>query len=525
MSEVHAPPAPGRAELDLSEGRRLAIFAVFSLGQLLALLDIQIVAGALQPIQAGLSAGPDEIPWVQTSYLMAEIVMIPLAAFLARVVSTRWLFTASAALFTLASLACGAAQDIETMIVFRALQGFVGGAMVPTVFAVTYLLFEGRRLALMSALLGMLSTLAPALGPSVGGWITEAVGWRWLFFINVAPGLLIVVALPLLGKVDDGRPELLGRIDWLHAASLAVFLGGLQYVLEEGPRQGWLDDPVIATAALVSVTGAVVFMERCRGSAAPIVDLAPFARPRFALACLLNLVVGFGLYSTIYLTPVFLGAVRDFTSLQIGGVVFVSGLFMALGAPVASRLLALVDGRFVLAIGFALFALFLWLYAAITPEWGYAELFFPQAVRGLAILMCILPAIAMALEGVPADGLHNASGLFNLMRNLGGAIGIALANTWLMDFARWHGLRLSEDLGAAPDRAQAMLEGLAGRAAAEIGDPAQALAVAQAQLARLVELEALTQAFADIFRLMAWVFVAALAIVPFCRVPRTGADA
>ncbi|MEW5687374.1 MAG: DHA2 family efflux MFS transporter permease subunit [Pseudomonadota bacterium] len=506
MSEL----APASARL--SERARVLIFCILSLGQLIALLDIQIVAGALGPIQAGLSAGPDEVAWVQTAYLMAEIVMIPLAAFLARAFSTRWLFVGSAALFTVSSLMCGLAWDLETMIVFRALQGFTGGAMIPTVFAMGYALFEGRLRERMTAMVGLLSTLAPTLGPSIGGFITDISDWRWLFFINIGPGLLIVCVLPLLGKVDEARPELLRRIDWVHVGSLALFLGGLQYVLEEGPRHEWLGDVGVATAAWLTIVAAVVFLERSFNSANPVVRLTPLRRPTFALACLLNLVIGFGLYATIYLTPVFLGQVRHYTSLQIGGVVLVSGFFMAVGAPIAMRLSALLGGRAVIGIGFTLFAVFLWMYSAITPQWGFGELFWPQVVRGLAILMCIFPAIAMALGGVPQSELHNASGLFNLMRNLGGAIGIAVVNTWLIDFGRWHGLRIREGLGQAAEEAVVNLGVIAAR---EGADPAAALGAVQDLLAR----EAATMAFADVFRLMAWVFVATLLIVPFCKVP------
>src|SRR3954447_10145723 len=177
------PATPGA----LSEKRKFLIFGLMAFGQFMALLDIQIVAGSLNSIQAGLSAGPDEIAWVQTAYLMAEIVMIPLAAFLSQALSTRWLFTASAALFTVSSLMCGMAWDINSMIAFRAIQGFVGGAMVPTVFATGFALFEGPKRAMIPAILGMVSTLAPTLGPSVGGWITDYYDWRWLFFMNILP--------------------------------------------------------------------------------------------------------------------------------------------------------------------------------------------------------------------------------------------------------------------------------------------------------------------------------------------------
>ncbi|MDB5422856.1 MAG: drug resistance transporter, EmrB/QacA subfamily, partial [Phenylobacterium sp.] len=210
MTDASLPPAAAPATPGaLSDTRKLLIFGIMAFGQFMALLDIQIVAGSLNSIQAGLSAGPDEIAWVQTAYLMAEIVMIPLAAFLSQALSTRWLFTGSAALFTLASLMCGLAWDINSMIFFRAVQGFVGGAMVPTVFATGFAMFDGPKRAMIPAILGVVSTLAPTLGPTVGGWVTEVADWRWLFFMNIVPGLAITILLPLLGKVDEANPAML----------------------------------------------------------------------------------------------------------------------------------------------------------------------------------------------------------------------------------------------------------------------------------------------------------------------------
>ena len=266
-------PIPSNPAAFLSDRRKLAIFAVMAFGQFMALLDTQVVAASLNSIQAGLSAGPDEIAWVQTAYLMAEIVMIPLAAFLSQALSTRWLFTLSAVLFTISSLMCGMAWSIGSMTAFRAIQGFVGGAMVPTVFATGFTLFQGKRRAMVPAVLGMVSTLAPTLGPTIGGWITDVSSWRWLFFINVVPGVAIAVLMPLIGKVDEPNLKMLKRIDWLHAVSLALFLGALQYVLEEGPRHQWFEDQAVATAAWMSFVGAIVFFERSFFSKMPILKL------------------------------------------------------------------------------------------------------------------------------------------------------------------------------------------------------------------------------------------------------------
>ena len=498
----------------IGERRKFVIFAIMAFGQFMALLDTQIVAASLNSIQAGLSAGPDEIAWVQTAYLMAEIVMIPLAAFLSQAISTRWLFTLSAVLFTLSSLLCGLAWSIQSMTAFRALQGFVGGAMVPTVFATGFALFTGKSRAMIPAVLGVVSTLAPTLGPTVGGWITDTMSWRWLFFINVFPGAAIAILLPLLGRVDEPHPTMLKRIDWLHVLSLAIFLGALQYVLEEGPRHQWFEDETVTTVAWISFIGALVFLERSFFSEMPVLKLSPFKRLNFALASLLNLIIGFGLYGSTYLTPIFLGRVRDFSSLQIGTTVFVTGIFMLLSAPLAARLTTFLDQRIVMGAGFTLFALASWLLSGIGPEWGFWELLPAQAIRGFAILLCIVPTVGLALNGVPPDELRYASGLFNLMRNLGGAIGIAAITTWLQDFGRIHGERFGEAL------AHASTSGLA-HAVARIStvtpDHLHARALLQGELAQLVTRQALTQAFDDVFFLMAALFAAALIIVPFCK--------
>jgi DHA2 family multidrug resistance protein len=501
----------------LSDGRKLAIFLVMSLGQFMAVLDIQIVAASLSSIQAGLSAGLDEIDWLQTAYLMAEIVMIPLSAYLAQALSTRWMFVASAGLFTIASLMCGLAWDLPSMIFFRVVQGFVGGAMIPLVFATGFTFFDGARAAMATAVVGVISTLAPTLGPTIGGWITDSFSWRWLFFMNVAPGLVVTVALIMLGPVDHAEPKLLKRIDWLHAASLAVFLGGLQFVLEEGPRHQWLDDRTVAAVAWTALVAAVVFFERCFYAKNPLVKLGTLRHKGFAAACVLSFAVGFGLYTSVYLTPVYLAQVRGFSSLDIGATVFVTGISMTLAAGPAAWLATRIDQRLVMALGLVLNAISFWMMSAIGPDWGFWELFLPQAVRGTAILFSLVPVVGMALSGMPDLELRDASGLNSLTRNLGGAVGIALVNTWLLSFFSLHLQQFGKTLGAAPDTAMTAVVGLAQRFGFEGLGPIQAGQAAAVTLDSGVQLQALTLAFDDVFRLTTWMFVACLLIVPFCR--------
>jgi MFS transporter, DHA2 family, multidrug resistance protein len=507
----------------VTNARKFLIFGVLAFGQFMALLDIQIVAASLRDLQAGLSAGPDEISWVQTAYLMAELVMIPFSAYLAQAMSTRWLFAASAALFTASSVLCGFAWNIQSMIAFRVLQGFTGGAMVPTVFAVGFTLFSGKQRALIPAILGMVSVLAPTLGPTVGGWVTQTMGWRWIFFINVAPGIAVTVLASILVRIDRPDMTMFRRIDWSHLIAMAVFLAGIEYILEEGPRLDWFGDPHIAVAAWVSVVAFVLFLERSFFSRSPIVRLSPFRKPTFVFACVFNLVIGFGIYASTYLIPVYLGRVRGFDSLQIGTTVFVVGCAQLLSTVIAARLSETVDRRLVISVGLSLFAFSLWLTSHLTPQWGFGELLWPQLVRGLAVMLCIVPSVGMALSTFQGPELRAASGLFNLMRNLGGAIGIAVVNTWLLDNARIETARIAESIGHNAQSATATVAELAHRLGAATPDPTHALLLARGLFAQSVGQQALSLAFNDVFRLMAWMFAAALLMVPFAQPPRGGA--
>ena len=230
---------------DRIDPRRLAAFMAMCFGMFMAFLDIQIVSSSLTEIQAGLAASSDEIPWVQTSYLIAEVVAIPLSGFLSRALGTRTLFAVSAAGFTLASFMCGLSSSMSSMIVWRALQGFIGGGMIPTVFAAIYTMFPKSRQAMVVPMVGLIATLAPTIGPTIGGYLTERTSWHWLFFINVIPGIAVTLAALVLVDFDKPDYSLLDHFDWWGLIAMAGFLGALEYVLEEGPRNDWFPDDII----------------------------------------------------------------------------------------------------------------------------------------------------------------------------------------------------------------------------------------------------------------------------------------
>ncbi len=508
----------------LSHGARIFAFAVMCIGFFIALLDIQIVSASLRDIGGGLSAGADETAWVQTSYLIAEIIVIPLSGWLSRVMSTRWLFSVSAAGFTLTSLLCGWAWDIDSMILFRALQGFLGGSMIPTVFTTAFAFFEGPRIIIAAATIGAISSLAPTLGPTVGGWITDHYSWHWLFFVNLVPGTVVAILVPLLVRIDRPNLALLKGADYLGMALMALFLGCLEYTLEEGPRWDWFGDETIRTTAWIATLSGVGFILRSLTYANPVVDLRALQSRNFALGCFFSFVTGIGIFATIYLTPLFLGRVRGFSALQIGLAVFSTGIFQIMAIPIYAVLARRIDLRWLMMFGLACFALSMWCFTPITSDWGWRELLLPQALRGFAQQFAVAPTVTLTLGGLAPERLKLASGLFNLMRNLGGAIGIALCATLLNDRTNLHFLRLAEHLTAA---SSATTELLRRSAAAAMAHGLDGQATALRRLWSLTLREAETQTFADIFLVILACFFIATLMVPLMRkvAPRTRAPA
>jgi DHA2 family multidrug resistance protein len=518
-SAAPASPAPSLAALpgQLSPQQKLLAFATMCVGMFIALLDIQIVSASLHDIGGGLSAGADETVWVQTSYLIAEIIVIPLSGWLSGVMSTRWLFAASAAGFTIASMLCGLAWNIQSMIAFRALQGFLGGSMIPMVFTTAFHFYSGKQRVVAAATIGALASLAPTLGPTVGGWITDHFSWHWLFFINLVPGLFVTFTVPALVKIDRANPGLLRNADYLGIALLALFLGCLEYTLEEGPRLGWLSDHVILSTAWISGLAGIGFIVRTLTYAHPVVDLTALKDLNFALGCFFSFMTGVGIFATIYLTPLFLGRVRGFSALDIGLAVFSTGVFQILSIPLYSALANRIDLRWLMMFGLALFALSMWLFTPITHEWGSAELLLPQALRGMAQQFAVPPAVTLTLGGLAPQRLRLASGLFNLMRNLGGAIGIAVCATILNDRTNLHFLRLAEHLNSSNEAMGQVLSTAAANLSAWGVDPGTAQAGALRQLWNLTLREAQTQSYSDVFVVIMVCFIITTAMVPLLR--------
>lgn len=507
-----APSVPLSRTEDQIDGRRLFTFFTMVFGMFMAILDIQIVSASLTEIQGGLAASSNEITWVQTAYLIAEVIMIPLSGFLSRALGTRIVFSISAAGFTLASMMCGMSSSINEMIVWRAIQGFIGGGMIPTVFATAYMIFPRSRMSLVVPLIGLVATLAPTIGPTVGGYLTDTFSWHWLFFINVVPGILVTLAAVTLIDFDKPDFKLLDRFDWFGLMFMAGFLGGLEYVLEEGPRYDWFGDDSVLLLAWVSGLSAVAFFARVLLAETPIVDLRAFANRNFALGSLFSFVVGIGLYGLTYLYPLYLAEIRGYDARMIGETVFVSGIAMFIAAPIAGRLMNVVDPRLMLTTGFLSFAVGAWWMTYVTSDWDFWELLWPQIFRGVGIMIAMIPVNNIALGTLPPERLKNASGLFNLTRNLGGAVGLAGLTTVLDNRTDLHLARLHEAITFARPPAIETLNQLTAKFG-NVGGDAHDMALKQ--LYQMVHVQGVVMAFSDVFFLLMLIFIglAALALV------------
>jgi DHA2 family multidrug resistance protein len=510
-----APAAPE----ERIQPRRLAAFIIMVFGMFMAILDIQVVSASLSDIQAGLSASSTEVSWVQTAYLIAEVIAIPLSGFLSRALGTRLLFAISAGGFTFASLLCGFASSSAEMIFWRAIQGFLGAGMIPTVFASAYLIFPRSKFYIVAPIIGLVATLAPTVGPTVGGYITDVMSWHWLFFINVPPGIVIIIGVLALVDFDQPHFELLDRFDWWGLIFMAGFLGSLEYVLEEGPQYEWLQDTSVAVFAVVCFVSAILFFWRVLSAGEPIVDLRAFTDRNFAVGCVLQFCIGIGLYGLTYIYPRYLAEVRGYSAMMIGQTMFVSGITMFLMAPIVGRLMQKVDLRYIIASGLIIFAMGSYQMTWITRDYDFFELMVPQILRGIGMMCAMVPTNNIALGTLAPDRVKNASGLFNLMRNLGGALGLAIINEVLNDRTDLHISRLQERVTWGNATATELLSTLTQRAQG-MGDAAL---MALKQLSQIVHRQAAVMSYGDAFFMLTVFYICLSLLVMLVKKPSMAA--
>ena len=486
-------------------------FGAMCVGMFMAILDIQVVASSLTNIGAALAVPIYRLTWIQTGYLMAEVIAIPLTGLLTRAFTLRWMFVLATLGFTLASLGCAVSTDISVLIAIRVFQGFCGGMLIPPVFTGAFILIQDKHRVMATTIAGAFAMIAPAVGPLVGGYLTETYSWRWIFFINIPIGVTVAAAVAFLVRV--GKPDFssLKQIDFQTMFFASVFLGLLELVLNEGPGHNWQGTYIGMLVALCIISGALGIWRALRHSS-PFIDIRRFRRPSFSIGCTFSFVLGFGLYGSIYLLSVFLGLARGHTALVIGEIMIVTGISRLLVAPVAAILEVRIDTRLLIAVGFGMFGIGAFLNGFSTSATDFNGLFWPQILRGVAMMLCLLPATRLALDGWPPEDVADASGIFNLMRNLGGAIGISLIDTILQQRTPDHVTALVARLQAG-DPGAANLVGLPvalfhNRPMGPIDEMTRAV------ITPLIKAAALTESVNEAWFLMAGLFAFSLLMVP-----------
>jgi DHA2 family multidrug resistance protein len=488
-------------------------FAMLCVGMFMAILDIQVVATSLATIQRALDIAQDKMSWIQTAYLIAEVIAIPLTGFLTRVFTMRWLFVVAVSAFTLASIACAASGSFETLIFWRAVQGFFGGTLIPAVFSAVFLLFPFRLQSIATTVAGVLAVLAPTTGPVVGGWITETYSWHWLFLINVLPGIAAAAVAYFTLPRENPDLDSARHLDLPGLVLMACSLAALEIAIKEAPHRGWTS-PLVDSLLAASIALGAIFIWRMLRSPRPLLDVRTLRDGNFALGCAFSFVLGVGLYGSVYLMPVFLSYVRGHGALEVGKIILVTGIAQFIAAPIAVAVEERCDERYVAAIGFLLFGIGLALSCVQTGATDYDGMFWGQVVRGGAVMFCILPVTRLALGHIPKADIPDASGLFNLTRNLGGAIGIAIIDTIIYTRAPSHARDLADRLAAGDIEAARTVGAPLDMVARSMTDPA-----AKATITSLIDKTAFVEAINDAWALVALLTLAVLAAVPLARTP------
>jgi MFS transporter, DHA2 family, multidrug resistance protein len=487
------------------------------LGAFMAVLDIQITNASLNDILGSLGSTLDEGSWISTSYLVAEIIVIPLTGWLSEVFSDRRYLLANAILFLLASIACAWSWNLSSLIAFRVLQGFTGGVLIPAAFNLVLKVLPPTQRGAGFALFGMTATFAPAIGPTIGGWLTDNFGWSSIFYLNLVPGILFIAAVAWGLESQPARLTLLRQGDWLGILTMAVGLGSLIVFLEEGNRYDWFNSGFITAMSTLAVLALFLWVLIELKSRAPFVNLRLLARRNFGLGCLVGMAFGAGMYGVTYLLPMYLAQVQGYNALQIGQTIMWSGLPQMLMMPLAVVLLRRFDARWLLTVGLVLFASSSLLNSAITNLSAYDQLRWSQLVRALGMPLVIVPITTLATGLIEPEQSGSASALFNMFRNLGGSIGIALLATQLDLREKLHSLRLGEHVSLFSSATTERLAGLTGQLVSRGTSAADALHKATGVLAGLVRREAMVMAYGDCFFLLGMVLLATIAFVWVCQ--------
>ncbi len=501
---------PDKAGSAVSVKTWIAVFGA-TLGAFMAVLNIQIVNASLADIQGAIGAGIDDGGWISTSYLIAEIVVIPLSGWLAQVFSIRIYLLTNAILFLVFSAACAMAQDLPQMIALRALQGFSGGVLIPMAFTLIITLLPKAKQPAGLALFALSATFAPAIGPTIGGYLTENWGWQYIFYVNLVPGALMIGMLWFSLEAKPMKLSLLRDGDWPGVITMAIGLSALQTVLEEGNKDDWFGSAFIVRLSIIVAVALALFLLIELTTKKPLLNLRLLARRNFGFGILANFLLGVALYGSVFILPVYLSRIQGYNAEQIGMVLAWTGLPQLVLIPLVPRLMRRFDPRLVIGVGFALFAASNFMNIFMTSDTGSDQLFWPNVVRAVGQALAFAPLSAVATAGIEHENAGSASGLFNMMRNLGGAVGIAVLQTFLTKREQYHSNVLSQSVSlleqATRTRLDALTQYFMNHGVIDRVDAARRAYVA---IGHIVQKQAFILAFSDTFYLLGAVLVVAL---------------
>ena len=488
------------------------------LGAFLAVLNIQITNASLPYIEGGIGTGGVYGTWISTAYLIGEIIVIPLTDFLSRVFSLRRYLLVNTALFLLFSVLCGQASSLAEMIVFRALQGFAGGVLIPIAFTIVMTMLPPTKRPIGLAGFALSATFAPAIGPTIGGYLTDYYGWPWVFYVNLASGLVMIAALWYALPKSAAQLSLLRHGDWPGIALMAIGLAAFQTVLDDGNVYNWFDSPFIVKLSILAVLVLLGFVLWQFLTPKPLVNLRLLGRRNFGLGTLGNFLLGFALYGSAYLLPQYLAVAQGFDAEQIGEVMAWTGLPQLLVIPLVPLLMKRIDARLLVATVLIVFAVSCFMNLWLDSDYAAPQLLWPNVIRALGQAIVMTPISAIAMIGIAPSEAGAASGLFNMMRNLGGAIGTAAVETFFTHREQFHSAIITPQVSLLEPATRDRLADLQRYFMAHGNpDPAGAMHRAVIAVGQTIRAQATIMGYADSFALIGVVLLVAVLAVAMLR--------
>jgi DHA2 family multidrug resistance protein len=519
----------GRATIDPNRASVTTWIAVLAamIGSFMAILNIQITNASLLNIEGGIGTGVDNGSWISTSYLIGEIVVIPLTDYLSRVFSFRRYMLASATLFAAFSVACAFTHDLPSMIAMRGLQGFAGGVLIPMAFTLVLTKLPKPQQPIGLAVFALSVTFAPAIGPTIGGYLTENYGWRTIFFVNVLPTIVMVTALYLTLERQPMQLKLLKEGDWAGIATMAIGLSAFQTVLEEGNKDDWFASPFILRLAVVALVSLSLFAWIELSIEKPLIRLRLLTRRNFGVGTIAMTMLGFALFGSVYILPAYLGQAQGYNAEQIGEVLAWTGLPQLVLIPLVPKLMQRFDARYIAFTGLMIFAYSCFMNTAMSPDYAGDQLWIPNIVRAIGQAMVLTPLTSVTTGDTAPQDAAAASGISNMFRNLGGAIGTAVLATVITKREQFHSNIIGQSVTLGREEVRNRIAQMTDFFTAHgVPDPAAAHQQAIIALGNAVKRQALVMGFSDTFAVIGFVLVLAATAVAFTRkVKASGAAA